>query len=180
MRPPLLLALGANLGDARATLEAALAMLAERGLSAIAVAPWVRSPAWPAGSGPDYLNGAALLPAAPPHEALALLHEVEAALGRTRGAARFGPRPCDLDLIGAGAAVMPGLAGWRAAEAAPPEAPREGLVLPHPRMHERAFVLAPLAAIAPRWRHPVLGRTVAGMLADLPEAERAAVAPFEP
>jgi len=53
------------------------------------------------------------------------------------------------------------------------------LILPHPRMHERAFVLAPLADVAPGWRHPLTGRTVAEMLAALPETDRAAMQPLD-
>ena len=58
------------------------------------------------------------------------------------------------------------------------EAPAE-LLLPHPRLHERAFVLVPMADVAPNWRHPVLNRTVREMLSDLPDAERRAIVPLD-
>jgi 2-amino-4-hydroxy-6-hydroxymethyldihydropteridine diphosphokinase len=74
--------------------------------------------------------------------------EVEAEFGRHRGA-RNAPRTLDLDLIAFGRRVV--------------EAP--GLTLPHPRAHERRFVMGPLAEIAPAWRHPVTGRTAADLAA---------------
>lgn len=182
--PAILIALGANRpseqGSPRETLEAALALLTARGITVEARSRWMASPAWPAGSGPDYVNGAARLRSGlAPADLLDAVHRVETILGRTRDAGeRWAARPCDLDLMAHGAMVSPGTLAWRKAETAPPEAPREGLTLPHPQMHRRAFVLAPLAEIAPDWRHPVLGQTVAEMLAALPEADRVAITPL--
>lgn len=59
------------------------------------------------------------------------------------------------------------------------EATPDQLILPHPRLQDRAFVLVPLADVAPDWVHPILGKSVARMLADLPEADRAEIRPMQ-
>jgi 2-amino-4-hydroxy-6-hydroxymethyldihydropteridine diphosphokinase len=108
-------------------------------------------------SQPRFLNGALLLETE--LEPLALMREllaVEQAMGRDRmGAVAKGPRVIDLDLLLYGQAVMA----------------TEELVLPHPAMQERRFVLEPLAEIAPERVHPVLGLTVGEMLARLKDGE---------
>ncbi len=181
------LALGANLplGKPRpsppeATLRAALAELGRRGLSIAAVSRFYRTPCFPAGAGPDYVNAAAAVATSgrSAAEILAILHEVETHFGRER-VQRWGQRTLDLDLLALHGTVLPDVETWRhwrelPAERQRLEAPAE-LILPHPRLEERGFVLVPLAEIAPRWRHPVTGRSVLEMLAELPGAERAAV-----
>ena len=186
-----LIALGANLplrdggvaGGPGATMDAALRRLQSMTGAAIRASRFYRTPAFPPGSGPDFVNAAAVLRVADAPEAvLARLHAVEAEFGRRR-AARWGARTLDLDLIAAGDRVLPDAATharWRAldAGAAQGQAP-DRLILPHPRMQDRAFVLVPLAEVAPGWRHP-LGKTVAELRDDLPESELSAVRPIAP
>jgi 2-amino-4-hydroxy-6-hydroxymethyldihydropteridine diphosphokinase len=184
-----ILALGANLRfsamSPAETLAAALEALAVRGLAPLAVSRFYHTPCFPAGAGPDYVNAAALLDAAgrSAPEILAVLHEVEQLYGRERRQ-RWGMRTLDLDLIALGDTVLPdpqvqtlwrNLPAERQIGATP-----DVLILPHPRLQDRAFVLVPLADVAPDWRHPLLGFSVSEMLAALPPADREAVRPVVP
>ncbi|MCT2540428.1 2-amino-4-hydroxy-6-hydroxymethyldihydropteridine diphosphokinase [Sedimentimonas flavescens] len=183
-----LVALGSNLpsetGYSAETVRSALANLPAEGLHLMAVSRFYRSPAFPAGSGPDFVNACAVVRGnmgAP--EALAALHRVEEALGRSR-THRWEARKIDLDLLAMGDAVLPDpetLTRWTnlPLEAQKCETPDQ-LIVPHPRMADRAFVLIPLAEIAPLWRHPVSGKTVAEMVSALPEAEKAGLQAFDP
>jgi len=184
-RNPYLIALGANLsggtpGNA-GQIETALGHLRAAGLAVAASRFW-RTPAHPPGSGPDFVNACARVETGlDPGELLGLLHRIEAQMGRRREG-RWGPRLIDLDLLAAGDRVLPDPYTFGHWYRLPPEAQRSAvpdrLILPHPRLQDRAFVLLPLAEIAPDWRHPVLGRTVTEMVAALAPAERAALSPL--
>jgi len=161
----------------------AIETLAERTGTVPTVSRFFRTPAFPPGSGPDFVNAALALDwPGSPKALLALLHEVEAEFGRTRRA-RWEARVLDLDLIALGDTVHPDddtQTHWRtlSPEAAGRCAP-EGLVLPHPRLQDRGFVLVPMAEIAPDWCHPVTGESVTAMLAGLSDAERAEIRPID-
>lgn len=181
-----IVALGANLpspaGAPEETLRAALAALADSGFAVERASRIYRTPAAPAGSGPDFANAVALAGGpADPEAFLGVLHGIEARFGRER-IRRWGPRSLDMDLLDAGGAILPDLATYLRWLEASPEAltasAPEQLILPHPRIAERAFVLVPLAEIAPDWRHPATGLTAGGMLASLPEVERIGVRPL--
>jgi 2-amino-4-hydroxy-6-hydroxymethyldihydropteridine diphosphokinase len=180
-----LLALGGNLnspaGSPEETMGAALRALEKDGAVIRDVSRYYHTPAFPEGAGPEFVNAAARIEADwTPEAALAACHRVEAALGRVRKH-RWGSRTLDIDLIAMGDRVLPDASAqsrWRAlsVEDQQRETP-ERLILPHPRLQDRAFVLVPLADVAPDWVHPLTGRSVAEMLAALPQPDRDAVRP---
>ncbi|RNF35558.1 2-amino-4-hydroxy-6-hydroxymethyldihydropteridine diphosphokinase [Paracoccus methylarcula] len=183
-----LIALGANLPSAAAdvgeTLRSAASILHENQNTTITTfSRFWRTPAMPAGSGPDYVNAALTLRTAlPAPELLALLHDIEADFGRDRGTGRWSSRVLDLDLIGYGDLVLPDRETQQHWMALPParqltDTP-ETLILPHPRLQDRGFVLAPLAEIAADWIHPLTGQSVAQMLAALPDRATRGMTPF--
>jgi 2-amino-4-hydroxy-6-hydroxymethyldihydropteridine diphosphokinase len=154
------LALGANLGDRAATLTSAVAELAaEDGVRLVVVSPvYETDPVGGPAEQPPYLNAVLVADSSlTPDELLALAHRVEDTHGRVR-TERWGARTLDVDLLAVDAVVS--------------TAPE--LTLPHPRAHERAFVLVPWAEVDPDFDVPGLGR-VADLLAALPATELAGV-----
>jgi len=157
-----LVALGSNLGDRRAHLDGAVAALAVAdGVRVLRVSPWVetRAEGGPAGQ-PDFLNGCLEAETTlSPADFLWLLQRVETQFGRDRRReVPQGPRTLDLDLLFYGDETIA----------------RPGLVVPHPRLEERVFVLEPLSALVPERVLARCGRTVRERLGEL---RRAAAGP---
>ena len=140
------------------------------------------TPAFPAGAVPDFVNAAIRVTTiCDAQQILEILHAVEDAAGRER-VIRWGQRTLDLDLIALGDEVLPnpeGHAYWRDLPAAKQaEIAPEQLILPHPRVQDRSFVLVPLADIAPDWVHPILGSSTIEMRDARPDEEFASVRPI--
>ncbi|MDY3552293.1 2-amino-4-hydroxy-6-hydroxymethyldihydropteridine diphosphokinase [Gemmata sp. JC717] len=156
-------ALGSNLGDRWATLSTAVKRLrAEPGLRVTAVSAFYETAPvdCPPGAGEFFNAVAAIETDRTPHDLLKLLLHIERQFGRVRSEPNA-PRTLDLDLVLYGDAVI--------------DTP--DLILPHPRTHQRAFVLVPLAAIAPDVRHPVLKKTASELAAAVPADDIRPVAP---
>ena len=167
------LSLGTNVGEGAATLAGAVRALdADPGVRVTSVSPTYRTTPVGGVEQGDYLNAVAVLVTTlGPAALLALAHRVEAAHGRDRAReVRWGPRTLDVDVVtmDVGAGDGEGATGDR------PARRKEGPVLPHPRAHERAFVLLPWAAVAPDDVLPGHG-SVADLAAALPDRERAGV-----
>ncbi len=155
----ILIGIGANLPyrdkSPRFTCTAALSHLAERGVTITCRSRWIESAPVPPSDQPWFTNGVALVKTTlGPEDLLAVLHHVETVFRRVRTVPNA-PRALDLDL----------LAYHDLVSSTPP-------ILPHPRLHERAFVVWPLAEIVPHWHHPTSGRTPLQMATALPPGQR--------
>ena len=180
-----LIALGGNLtselGPPLATLQFALAMIRLRTGRVLFASRFFKTPCFPVGHGPDYINAVAMFDfGGYPKTLLDILHEIEAIFGRRRDS-RWGGRVLDLDLLSFGNQISPSVkkyTKWREMPMSDQlkQAPNE-MILPHPRIQDRGFVLAPLIDIFPKWRHPISGLTVLEMYAELPADSRKDISP---
>ena len=145
------IALGSNIGDRLGTIRQAVMLLEERSLRISASSDVFETPPWGMENQPRFLNACVLAETdILPRALLELLLNIESDLGRIRRY-KWGPREIDLDLLFYDDQVFN----------------ESGLVLPHPQMHRRAFVLVPLVQIAPDWRHPVLGKSIRELAGSL-------------
>ena len=140
-----------------------------------AISRFFKNPAFPIGSGPDFVNAVIKVRT---HEkeqnVMDQLHAIEKKFGRSRGK-RWGERTLDLDLIAFDQSIKPNKSVylyWHDLKQENQifEAPSD-LILPHPRMHERAFVLIPMLDIAPNWIHPVLLKNISQLCDNLSNEE---------
>ena len=151
---PIYIAFGANLSNPKLTFKAAVKALKARGVNIVNMSGLWQSPAWPPGSDqPDYINACAEVSFdGEARGLLNILHEVEAELGRER-TVKNAARPLDLDLLDFRGQVIED---------------KDGMIVPHPRMLTRGFVLFPLAEVATAWQDPVKGKSLGSWIARLP------------
>ncbi len=155
------LGIGGNLvpegyASVRAGCDAAIEQLAASGFADLEASPWYESAPVPLSDQPWYMNAViSATTSTPPDVTLAAIHAVEADFGRVRGV-RNAARVLDIDLLDYGGMVLQSNA----------------ITLPHPRMHQRAFVLLPLRDLALNWVHPVLRQEVGALIAALPPDQK--------
>ncbi len=144
---PVYIALGTNLGDRLANLQTAIQMFSP-GVEVVAQSPVYQTPPWGYEKQPDFLNQVVFAETSlSPNDLLKFLKQIEVRIGRTP-TFQFGPRVVDLDILFFDDWVVE----------------FSGLQIPHPRLHERAFVLVPLNDLNPNLRHPVLGGSIQELL----------------
>jgi len=164
----ILVGLGGNIaspyGEPKVTLCKAVAALEAAGLANIEVSAVYQTAPVPATGQPDFINIALQAETEfSPGQLLALFQKTEKAFGR-QPAERWAARTLDIDLLACGDMVLPGRSVWfELVSNSDPAAILQQPVVPHPRLHKRAFVLCPLQDIAPTWCHPCLDQTVQEM-----------------
>ena len=150
MDEPIYLALGTNLGDRIANLQTAINLLSSKAIIVQESSVYV-TPPWGIVDQPDFLNQVIEISTnLTPSCLLRSIKDIELKMGRQK-TIRNGPRLIDLDILFYGAQVIN----------------KKALTIPHPRLHERAFVLVPLYEIAPDFVHPVLNETATSLLAEV-------------
>ena len=181
-----LIAVGSNQsltqGQPAEVVRSALSCAAENGCVIRKTSRIFSTPSFPPGSGPDFANAVFSVDwdgSAP--DLLAFLHGIEREFGRVRQE-RWAPRTLDLDIIGWGQNILPDrqtVEKWMGLglEQQMARAP-DTLILPHPRLQDRAFVLVPLMDVAPDWQHPLTGKTVREMVDALPKQDIEAIKPL--
>jgi len=153
------LALGSNLGERKANLQAAVEAMAP-GARLLAASPVYETPPWGYLNQPNFLNQVIRAETdLSPNELLVYLKELEKRLGRTK-TLRYGPRTIDVDILFYDDLILD----------------EPGLTIPHPRMQGRAFVLVPLADLAPDMLHPLEGKTISALLEQVDQSE---IVPYE-
>jgi 2-amino-4-hydroxy-6-hydroxymethyldihydropteridine diphosphokinase len=148
------LGLGSNLGDRKANLQAAIEGI-EPVARLLAASPIYQTPPWGYFAQPDFLNQVIRVETnQSPSELLVYMKDLETRLGRT-ATVRYGPRTIDIDILFYDDLILD----------------EPGLTIPHPRIQGRAFVLVPLADLAPDMLHPLEGKTISAMLEQVDRSE---------
>ena len=171
-----LIALGSNISLGRIQpleiIKMAITELIETHINLVSLSRFYETPAYPEGSGPSFINSVVKVEANySPYGILKKLHEIEEKFKRQRNS-RWGARTLDLDLIATNGQVLPSNEVFQywfdlSFSEQIAKTPSE-LILPHPRIQDRVFVLSPLLDIEPNWIHPILNKTVVQLYEELP------------
>ena len=148
------LAIGSNLGNKKNNIEKAKFILSQNNVMILKSSSFYESPSWPNPTFPKFLNIVLKINTnLKPLKLLDLCKKIESQLGRKK-TSRNSPRVCDIDILDYNKKVM-----------------KNGLVLPHPRLHTRNFVILPLFEINKHWVHPISKSTIKGLLSSLPNRD---------
>ena len=151
--PEAYIGVGSNIGDSQRNCKDAISLLTEFGIKIIKASSFYKTRPWRVADQPDFTNCAVSVETdLDPHELLRALKSIEQTIGRTE-TFRWGPRVIDLDILIYNYLILDD----------------PDLVIPHRHMHERGFVLMPLAEIAPDLRHPAMGISIVELLERLEE-----------
>lgn len=177
------IALGSNGSDqlnlSYEQIEHAIGEFANKYLKVLRISKYYQTPAFPKGNGPDFINAVISIETGTnPVDLLTILHSIESQMGRVRET-RWGQRNIDIDIIDYNQNVHPDKATYQLWRGLPLEEQKiktpDQLILPHPRVQDRAFVLIPLRDIAPDWRHPETGEEIGELIEGLPPQDVAEI-----